>query len=98
MYDKEDNGLKLSNSWAGYYILLNPDFKQQVWVGCGDGRKQGMSMASGVVGGGGEEEAHIAILECVGRSGEYTPKCSCFVPYVRLFVADGSKTKGAGTC
>jgi hypothetical protein len=50
MYDKEDNGLKLSNSWAGYYILLNPDFKQQVWVGCGDGRKQGMSMASGGVG------------------------------------------------
>lgn len=32
MYDKEDNGLKLSNSWAGYYILLNPDFKQQVCV------------------------------------------------------------------
>lgn len=27
MYDKADNGLKLSNSWAGYYVLLNPDCK-----------------------------------------------------------------------
>eukprot|EP00210_Caulerpa_lentillifera_P002266 g2176.t1 len=30
LYDKHDNGLKLSNSWAGYYIILNPDYKSQV--------------------------------------------------------------------
>ena len=24
------NGLKLSNSWAGYQILLNPDFKAAI--------------------------------------------------------------------
>jgi hypothetical protein len=29
-YDINDNGLKLSNSWAGYHVLLNPDFKSQV--------------------------------------------------------------------
>lgn len=27
LYDKKDDGLKLSNSWAGMYILLNPDCK-----------------------------------------------------------------------
>ena len=25
LYDKVDNGLKLTNSWAGYYVILNPD-------------------------------------------------------------------------
>ena len=24
------NGLKLSNSWAGYHILLNPDYSAQI--------------------------------------------------------------------
>ena len=26
----QDNGLKLSNSWAGYHIILNPDFSANV--------------------------------------------------------------------
>ena len=26
----QENGLKLSNSWAGYHILLNPDYGAQV--------------------------------------------------------------------
>ena len=30
LYDKSDNGLKASNAWAGYYIVLNPEFKAQV--------------------------------------------------------------------
>jgi len=30
LYDKNDNGLKASNSWAGHYIVLNPEFKAQV--------------------------------------------------------------------
>lgn len=30
LYDKEDNGLRLGNSWKGYYVLLNPDYKAQV--------------------------------------------------------------------
>jgi len=30
LYDKSDNGLKASNSWAGHYIVLNPEFKAQV--------------------------------------------------------------------
>lgn len=30
MYDKNDNGLKKANSWSGYYIILNPDYKAQV--------------------------------------------------------------------
>ena len=25
LYDKADNGLKLTNLWRGYYIILNPD-------------------------------------------------------------------------
>lgn len=25
LYDKADNGLKVSNSWSGYYVILNPD-------------------------------------------------------------------------
>lgn len=25
LYDKSDNGLKLTNLWRGYYIILNPD-------------------------------------------------------------------------
>jgi hypothetical protein len=29
-FDVHENGLKLCNSWAGHYILLNPDFKSQV--------------------------------------------------------------------
>ncbi|KAK9808905.1 hypothetical protein WJX72_006126 [[Myrmecia] bisecta] len=29
LYDKQLNGLKLSNSWAGYHIVLNPDFGAQ---------------------------------------------------------------------
>ena len=24
------NGLKLSNSWAGYHVLLNPDFSSSI--------------------------------------------------------------------
>jgi hypothetical protein len=30
LYDKNDNGLKLSNLWKGYYVLLNPDFTSQI--------------------------------------------------------------------
>jgi hypothetical protein len=30
VYDRELDGLRLSNSWAGKYIILNPDFDQQV--------------------------------------------------------------------
>lgn len=30
LYDKNDDGLKLCNSWAGHYILLNPDYRAQV--------------------------------------------------------------------
>lgn len=30
LYDKKDNGLLLVNSWAGYYVLLNPDYRAQV--------------------------------------------------------------------
>lgn len=26
----QDNGLKLSNSWSGYHIILNPDFSANV--------------------------------------------------------------------
>ena len=26
LYDKLDDGLKLSNEWSGYHVLLNPDF------------------------------------------------------------------------
>lgn len=25
LYDKNDNGLKLTNLWRGYYVILNPD-------------------------------------------------------------------------
>jgi len=30
LFDKNDNGLKLSNVWKGYYVLLNPDFTAQI--------------------------------------------------------------------
>lgn len=30
LYDKNDNGLLLSNSWAGSYVVLNPEFSAQV--------------------------------------------------------------------
>ncbi|KAK9834168.1 hypothetical protein WJX81_004826 [Elliptochloris bilobata] len=30
LYDKQMNGLLLSNSWAGYHMLLNPDYKAAV--------------------------------------------------------------------
>ncbi|KAL4440210.1 hypothetical protein ABPG75_003211 [Micractinium tetrahymenae] len=30
LYDKQDNGLKLSNSWEGHFVLLNPDYRAQV--------------------------------------------------------------------
>eukprot|EP00887_Chlorella_sp_A99_P005161 scaffold40.g5161.t1 len=30
LYSKEDNGLLLSNSWGGYFVLLNPDFSAQL--------------------------------------------------------------------
>lgn len=30
LYDKLDNGLIKLNSWSGYYVILNPDFKAQV--------------------------------------------------------------------
>lgn len=26
----QDNGLKLSNSWKGYHIVLNPEYSQQI--------------------------------------------------------------------
>lgn len=26
----QENGLKVSNSWAGYHILLNPDYSAQI--------------------------------------------------------------------
>lgn len=26
----QDNGLKLANSWKGYYALLNPEYSQQI--------------------------------------------------------------------
>nr|BCL66177.1 hypothetical protein [Volvox reticuliferus] len=29
LYDKEDDGLRLSNSWAGYYVILNPEYTSQ---------------------------------------------------------------------
>ncbi|DBA66027.1 TPA: hypothetical protein ACH3X2_003035 [Trebouxia sp. C0005] len=29
-FDMQENGLKLSNSWAGYHILLNPDYSAQI--------------------------------------------------------------------
>jgi hypothetical protein len=27
LYDKRDDGLKPSNTWKGYHVLLNPDFR-----------------------------------------------------------------------
>jgi len=30
LFDKNDDGLKLSNKWAGHHIILNPDFKAHV--------------------------------------------------------------------
>ena len=30
LFDKNDDGLKLSNKWEGSYIVLNPDFKAHV--------------------------------------------------------------------
>ena len=30
IYTKEDDGLRLSNSWAGFHIILNPEFKSAV--------------------------------------------------------------------
>jgi len=30
----QDNGLKLSNSWEGYFVLLNPDYRAQVGWRC----------------------------------------------------------------
>ncbi|GLC40999.1 hypothetical protein PLESTM_001144900 [Pleodorina starrii] len=29
LYDKEDDGLRLSNSWAGYNVILNPEYTSQ---------------------------------------------------------------------
>jgi len=29
-YDKKDDGLKMSNSWEGYHVLLNPPYENQV--------------------------------------------------------------------
>jgi hypothetical protein len=34
LYDKADDGLALSNPWAGYHVILNPDFRQGVQVRC----------------------------------------------------------------
>jgi hypothetical protein len=34
LYDKQDNGLKLSNSWEGFSVLLNPDYRAQARCGC----------------------------------------------------------------
>jgi len=30
LYDKHANGLLLSNSWAGYHVLLNPEFSANI--------------------------------------------------------------------
>lgn len=30
LYDQQDNGLKMSNSWAGFHIILNPEYSQQI--------------------------------------------------------------------
>ena len=30
LYDKRDDGLRLANSWAGKFVLLNPDYSAQV--------------------------------------------------------------------
>jgi hypothetical protein len=30
LYDKALDGLRLSNSWGGYHVILNPDFDAQV--------------------------------------------------------------------
>ena len=29
-YDKKDDGLKMTNSWAGYHVLVNPPYEAQV--------------------------------------------------------------------
>nr|BCL66111.1 hypothetical protein [Volvox africanus] len=29
LYDKEDDGLRLTNSWAGYHVILNPEYTSQ---------------------------------------------------------------------
>ncbi|EFJ49391.1 hypothetical protein VOLCADRAFT_89771 [Volvox carteri f. nagariensis] len=29
LYDKSDDGLKLSNSWSGYHVILNPEYTSQ---------------------------------------------------------------------
>ena len=49
LYDKRDDGLSTSNSWAGYHVLLNPPFTSQVraighvtCVMCFAGREGGM--------------------------------------------------------
>ena len=41
LYDKIDNGLKLSNSWSGYHIILNPDYRSQVGGEKGERRGRG---------------------------------------------------------
>lgn len=30
LYDRWDDGLSAENSWAGYFIILNPDYRSQV--------------------------------------------------------------------
>lgn len=30
LYDKKDDGLNPANSWKGYYVILNPDFRSGV--------------------------------------------------------------------
>jgi hypothetical protein len=32
LYTREDDGLSPSNPWAGYHIILNPDFRKEVCV------------------------------------------------------------------
>nr|BBC28433.1 PWWP domain-containing protein [Yamagishiella unicocca] len=29
LYDKQDDGLRLSNSWSGYHVILNPEYTSQ---------------------------------------------------------------------
>jgi hypothetical protein len=30
LYDATDNGLDMKNTWAGWHVLLNPDYRSQV--------------------------------------------------------------------
>lgn len=32
LYDKRDDGLNPENSWAGFYVVLNPAYQAQVYA------------------------------------------------------------------